>query len=349
MLKIIQIVALLQGVFLIFVLLKNRSTYRKVTFWLLFGAIVSVLFYLIGDDENNLIMAGKDLFLFDSSLFITFLFLFFRYYESGKEEFALGDLLFFLPNLIYFTIESIELFSEVDSRFMEVVEFAVELTFLLYLFYIIYDVLSRRDRNWIFYFAIPIALILGLSHLNDVLLFFNISEIEVSNGQDVDAYLVLIIAFLFYFITFSLIGKTKNFLPRSISSKYQTSNLNLDLVASYKESLIKTMEMDKLYLDRKLSIRAVSEKLNIPSRYISEVLNIHMKIGFQDFVNGYRVREFEKCLRQGKYDNYTLFGIAREVGFNSKSSFNSVFKKYKGTTPADYKKSIIKEKLVRNN
>ncbi|WP_456264238.1 helix-turn-helix domain-containing protein [Flavobacterium psychrophilum] len=104
------------------------------------------------------------------------------------------------------------------------------------------------------------------------------------------------------------------------------------------------MEMDKLYLNGKLSIQDVSNELNIPKQYISEVLNEHMKTNFQDFINEYRVEEFIKRLKNDPNNQFTLLGIATEVGFNAKSSFNSIFKKFKGLTPNQFKKNLAENK-----
>ncbi|MCA1967435.1 MAG: helix-turn-helix domain-containing protein [Flavobacterium sp.] len=101
------------------------------------------------------------------------------------------------------------------------------------------------------------------------------------------------------------------------------------------------MKIDKLYLNGKLSIQDVSEKLNIPKHYISEVLNEHMKTNFQDFINEYRVEEFIKRLKNDQNNQFTLLGIAIDVGFNSKSSFNAIFKKFKGLTPTEFKKNLV--------
>jgi uncharacterized membrane protein HdeD (DUF308 family) len=76
MIKILQIVALIQGFFVIIVLLKNHKAYKKTTFWLLFFCLLSIILYTAADDENNLFVKGADWFLFDSSLFVTFLFCF---------------------------------------------------------------------------------------------------------------------------------------------------------------------------------------------------------------------------------------------------------------------------------
>ena len=79
----------------------------------------------------------------------------------------------------------------------------------------------------------------------------------------------------------------------------------------------------------------------MPRQHISEVLNVHMNVSFQDFINEYRVNAFINCLQKEQYAHYTLFGIANEVGFNSKSSFNTTFKKIKGLTPSEFKKTLL--------
>ena len=80
MIAILQIVALIQGIFLILVLFSKRESYKKPTLVLLLCSIASILLFLIGDDQNNLISKDVDWFFFDTSLFITFLFLFVKYY-----------------------------------------------------------------------------------------------------------------------------------------------------------------------------------------------------------------------------------------------------------------------------
>jgi AraC-like DNA-binding protein len=340
MLKTLQIIALIQGVFVLFVLFINRKEYKKTTFWLLFGSLLSVVFYIVGDDQNNVFSLGADWFLFDSSLFVTFLFLFFRYYNNGKNQFAKIDYLFFLPNLIYFLIEAIELKIVTDNLLVEIFEITVELTFLAYLLLIIYLVINAKEKHWILYFTIPIAILFVFSSFNDILAASGKKELSIFNDQNFNTYLLLIVAFLFYFIAFNLINKSKGILPKIETNKYKNSNLNPKTIEQYKTQLIQLMETQKLYLNGKLSIHDVSENLNIPRQYISEVLNEHMNISFQDFVNTYRVEEFIERLKNDQNNHFTLLGIATDVGFNSKSSFNAIFKKMKGLTPTEYKKQL---------
>lgn len=341
MLKTLQIIALIQGVFVLSVLFINRKEYKKTTFWLLFGSLVSVLLYVAGDDDNNLFVQDADWFLFDSSLFVTFLFLFFRYYKNGKEKFAKLDYLFFLPNIIYFFIEALEIWMVEANSIVEIFESIIELTFVAYLTLIIYSILTTRTKHWIIYFAIPIALIFALSSLDELLNVFLTVELPFLNDKNFNTYLLLVVAFLFYFIAFKLLSKGKDVLPNVEISKYKNSNLNPKLIEQYKADLVRSMETDKLYLNNKLSIVDVSDKLNIPRQYISEVLNEHMNKSFQDFVNEYRVEEFVNRLKNDQNNHFTLLGIATDVGFNSKSSFNATFKKHKGLTPTQFKNSLF--------
>jgi AraC-like DNA-binding protein len=340
MLKTLQIIALIQGLFVLSILFVNRKFYKKTTFWLLFGGLLAVILYIAGDDDNNLFVADADWFLLDSSLFVTFLFLFFRYQRSGKDNFAKSDLLFFLPNIIYFILEGIDIIYPKEIIVVEIFEILIELSFVAYLGYIIYAAITKKQKHWVFYFAIPISLLFVSEVLNDILKSFGLIDFAIFNDKDFNSYQLVIIAFLFYFIAFGLVSKKSEILPKSNTLKYRNSNLDIDLIERYKSELTHAMEVDKMYLNNKLSIHEVSKKLNIPRQYISEVLNVHMNTSFQDYVNKYRVDEFVNRLQNVQNEHLTLLGIANDVGFNSKSSFNATFKKFKGLTPSQFKKNL---------
>ena len=284
MIKILQIVALIQGFFVIIVLLKNHKTYKKTTYWLLFFCLLSIIFYTAADDENNLFVKGADWFLFDSSLFVTFLFLFFKYYNNKKETFHKLDYLFFLPNIIYFIIEAIEIHMAKDHIIVEAIEISTEFVFFIYLVIIVYQLIHSKKKYWALYFAFPIALLFSFLILNNILKALGFNEFLIFNNQNLNFYLLLIVAFLFYFLAFYLIHKSKAILPLAESNKYKNSNLNQQLIEQYKADLLTCMQVNKLYLDGKLSIQDVSDHLNVPRQYISEVLNVHMHTNFQDFV-----------------------------------------------------------------
>jgi AraC-like DNA-binding protein len=99
------------------------------------------------------------------------------------------------------------------------------------------------------------------------------------------------------------------------------------------------MENKKPYLQSKLTIKQLADMLSIQSYQLSVILNDHLKKNFFDFINEYRIEEVKNEIKYNK--NYTLLGIAYDCGFNSKSSFNRIFKNYTGLTPSEYLKETI--------
>ncbi|EMR02823.1 helix-turn-helix domain-containing protein [Cesiribacter andamanensis] len=96
------------------------------------------------------------------------------------------------------------------------------------------------------------------------------------------------------------------------------------------------MEADKLYLDPELDLIKLSQHLGLPRYQVSAVLNGVIRQKFYDFVNDYRVTAFKELAVSPAYGHYTLLALAHEAGFNSKSTFNAVFKKTTGQTPSQY-------------
>ncbi len=102
------------------------------------------------------------------------------------------------------------------------------------------------------------------------------------------------------------------------------------------ERLMLTFRRDGLYTQPKLSLEEVSEKLNLPVRYVSYVINTHSGSNFNNFVNGFRVEEVIRKLGDPAEQHKTILALALEAGFNSKSTFNQVFKQHTGKSPSDY-------------
>ena len=101
------------------------------------------------------------------------------------------------------------------------------------------------------------------------------------------------------------------------------------------------MNKQKPYLNEKLSIFDLSKIVGISSNSLSRLINQDLKCNFFDFVNTYRIEEVKKKLQQR--NNYSLISIAFECGFNSKASFNRIFKKQTGMTPSEYQKKKMSQ------
>jgi AraC-like DNA-binding protein len=100
------------------------------------------------------------------------------------------------------------------------------------------------------------------------------------------------------------------------------------------------METEKPYLNQNLTLQKLSEQLKTSSHNLSEVINTRMNQSYYDFINQYRVEEFKTRLKDPESERYNLLSIAFDSGFQSKGTFNSIFKKSTGMTPSEYKSSM---------
>lgn len=106
------------------------------------------------------------------------------------------------------------------------------------------------------------------------------------------------------------------------------------------------MESDKLYQEPELTLQSLADKLEIPSYQVSQAINDGLKKNFYDLINGYRVEKAKQQLVDPKNRNYTILSVGFEAGFNSKTTFNTVFKKFTGLTPTEYREKQIEAAAV---
>jgi len=95
---------------------------------------------------------------------------------------------------------------------------------------------------------------------------------------------------------------------------------------------------EKKYLLPNISLNDIAKKFNISNGHLSKIINEHTNKSFNDYINEFRVETSKKTLVDQSYNNYTIESIGLESGFKSKSNFYTVFKKFTGQTPNQYKK-----------
>ena len=122
--------------------------------------------------------------------------------------------------------------------------------------------------------------------------------------------------------------------------RYEKSGLSEEKVAESLKNLQQLMEQEKPYLNPNLTLNDLSSKLDISGHNLSEILNTQLNQNFFDFINQYRINEVKKYLEDGSKDHLTLLSIALDAGFNSKSGFNLVFKKFMHITPSEYRQKV---------
>ncbi len=123
--------------------------------------------------------------------------------------------------------------------------------------------------------------------------------------------------------------------------KYEYSSLTPNDISEYKEKLLTYLERDKPYTDNELKIKDLADQLGIPSYQLSQIINTELQRNFYDLINSYRIEEAQRRLTDPANQHFTILAIAFDVGFNSKSAFNTAFKKYTKMTPSQYKKSQL--------
>ena len=115
--------------------------------------------------------------------------------------------------------------------------------------------------------------------------------------------------------------------------------LNKEEQTVFKEKLLKYFKEDKPYLDSQLSLNSVAKHLEIHSNKLSYLINEIMEVNFNEFINQYRLKHFKMIALNPEFKKITILGLAYDSGFNSKTVFNTFFKKEIGVTPRQWVKS----------
>jgi AraC-like DNA-binding protein len=105
----------------------------------------------------------------------------------------------------------------------------------------------------------------------------------------------------------------------------------------YKELLMKLMEHEKPYLNSDITLPKLGTMLLLNTYQTSYLINTCFNENFYTFINRYRVNECKRMLENNQYNHLNILGIGYEAGFNSKTAFNTTFKKLTGLSPKEYK------------
>lgn len=122
--------------------------------------------------------------------------------------------------------------------------------------------------------------------------------------------------------------------------KYERSGLDENACHQFWEELRALMEETKPYLDDRLQLAMLAERLGISTHELSQVLSTCAGQNFYDFVNSYRVREVRELMNDPAWADRSLLDIAEQAGFGSKSTFNKYFKKSVGLAPGEYRQQL---------
>lgn len=108
-----------------------------------------------------------------------------------------------------------------------------------------------------------------------------------------------------------------------------------------KELLLTHMKEEKPYLDFDLTLQKLSSQINITEKELSTIINHHIGKHFFDFINEYRVNDAKQLLKDSTQKDLTVLEILYQVGFNSKSSFYTAFKKNTNQSPKEFREQAF--------
>ena len=112
--------------------------------------------------------------------------------------------------------------------------------------------------------------------------------------------------------------------------------LDEEAEANYKAKLQQLIETEKSHLNPDVSLRLLAGELGIHANQLSWLLNDGFGKNFNEFINHYRVEEFKTLAKLPENAHLTIMSIAYDCGFNSKTVFNTYFKKETGLTPKQF-------------
>jgi AraC-like DNA-binding protein len=202
---------------------------------------------------------------------------------------------------------------------------------------------TLETYKWLFQLLLFTAMLYFLAIIKNIFKYFG-EQNNFDTAQNILGIVVLwvvcwyVLKALKYPNLFSGVdSKTK-----LITDLVEESNQSRSLISNEEvEKLTSYMESEKPYLNPSLSIRNLSEEIEMNSRDLSVLINKNLNKHFFDFVNEYRINEAMNILKNPEKKDFTVLEILYEVGFNSKSSFNTAFKKYTGFTPTQFKKKEL--------
>lgn len=152
-------------------------------------------------------------------------------------------------------------------------------------------------------------------------------------------------AFLVYFcVLFYVAILSRSLLEENVvREKYKSSTMTESEAKSLLDTLEKSMKNERYFTNQELKIKDLADYFGASERNLSIVINKYKNQSFPDFINSYRLEYAKQLLADPLLADKTILWILFESGFNSKATFNTLFKKVVGCTPAEYRKNLLRK------
>ncbi|MEO4005255.1 helix-turn-helix domain-containing protein [Flavobacterium sp. CAU 1735] len=374
LLSIVTIISLFISLFLAFFLITAKTEHKiSNTLFALFLVINAIdlsepLFNIMVDGPSNLGMFRSTFAFLQIPVF--YLYVVFVCYSDFKlkRQHLLHLLPFFIINLIllprFYSVDIASKISFIQNR-----QSRVEFQLIHILIHVqiasyisaVFMVLRKSKKlylenyagkqinsyNWLFQFTLVLTIIYLVALLKNILKFSDYPHLSdaIKIGLQL-SQLFIICWYLFKALNNPGLFRnidTKLKLVEEIVSEEKNKEQEVQDEGAYKEELLKLKQFmadEKPFLNPSLTIQDISKQIGIPVRDLSLLINHQLGQHFYDFVNTYRIESAMEILRDRSKSELTILEILYEVGFNSKSSFNTAFKKHTNCTPTFYRKNL---------
>lgn len=195
-----------------------------------------------------------------------------------------------------------------------------------------YYIFSKQNNKNPSKFVFPVL-------LSNVIIFLTYQLISTGWVQIYCAGGSLVFSFVLYANFLILFSKKEEQLPEKETERYSNKKISEEQADNIVSRLEILMDAEELYRNPNLKLNDVASRMNMSTHQLSQLLNDNLEKSFSLYINEYRINEACEKIESGSY--LKIEEIGYEVGFNSKSTFFSTFKKIKNTTPLLYKHSQI--------
>lgn len=201
------------------------------------------------------------------------------------------------------------------------------------------DVRWLKHFTWIYLLSVAITFIMFLSQ-NLGLLSLEIKEVF----GIIYAGLVASVFYLNYHgiqhYTLSQFDPTSHSINQTEPIKKPQTLKSIDHLSEeeklIEQDILQLIELEKLYLQSKISLHELASRLGKSRHLISRIINAKEGRTFYDLINGYRVKHLKGLLDDPTNAHLTILSMGLDSGFNSKASLNRIFKNITGLTPRQY-------------
>lgn len=349
--------------------LKQNTKANK---WLsLFAFILGTIFVGNYLDENGLTNSYTFIikwlnslhFLLAPSIYISIL-----YFVNPTGKFRIRYWLHLLPFLLFAVVENVA-FGGKESistkTIFEISKTEIYLRDLLpfqLLAYLVVSYFTLEKHNKNLELITSSTQNINLNWLNLLLLISILPVLFwINDALGIFPFLVNLNRFIYavfiFFLAYSAMKQTAVFpykkedldeISEVITEPIELKRLSDEQISELSAKLDDLMINDKIFLENEINLATVAGKLGISIHDTSFLINEVTGDNFYNFINRFRVEEAKELLTSDKSDKLNMLGIAFESGFNSKTTFNTSFKKIVGISPSEYaKQNKISDKDVR--